>query len=250
MIDMARQRPTVQDYQRIFELERLRIYPAVSAFEERMGYAVDRTRLESAARVLACPLKVHPPNWQHGRVIYAVARKYLEDGWPSQRSKPEDYEDALFLDIGTAKGFSALCLAWALHDAFVTGEVVTVDVIDPMARIYRNTVAEVNGPVTLADLLSPWPEADRIDALKMPGARWLQTQHSRVHLAFVDGKHSGSVVKQEGLFLWKLQEPGDVIVYDDVHLPEIWQAVKSVPDYAIERIDVLPERAYAVAVRQ
>ncbi len=253
MIDMARQRPTVQDYQRIFELERLQLYPTVSAFEERMGYAVDRTRLESAARVLACPLKVHPPNWQHGRVLYAVARKYLSS-MPIRGivvDPPGTYTDAVtLLDIGTAKGFSALCLAWALHDAYATGEVVTVDVIDPMARIYRNTVAEVNGPVTLADLLSPWPEADRIDALKMPGARWLQTQQSRVHLAFVDGKHSGSVVKQEGVFLWKLQEAGDVIVYDDVHLPEIWQAVKSVPDYAVERIDVLPERAYAVAVRQ
>ncbi len=240
MIDMARQRPTVQDYHGIFDLERLQLYPAVSAFEERMGYAVDRTRLESAARVLACPLKVHPPNWQHGRVLYAVARKYLATV----------SENVTLLDIGTAKGFSALCLAWALHDAYAKGDVVTVDVIDPMARIYRNTVAEVNGPVTLADLLSQWPEADRIDALKMPGARWLQTQQSRVHLAFVDGKHSGSVVKQEGLFLWKLQEAGDVIVYDDVHLPEIWQAVKAVPDYSIERIDVLPERGYAVAVRQ
>jgi hypothetical protein len=69
-------------YQDAFELERQQAYPVVDAFEARMGYALAKDRYEAAARVLACPVKRNPPNWHHGRIIYAAARKYL-DGKPS-----------------------------------------------------------------------------------------------------------------------------------------------------------------------
>ena len=57
--------------------------------------------VEAAARVLACPLKANPPNWQHGRVLYAGYRAYLAG---LQRR-------VLLLDIGTAKGFSAAAMS-------------------------------------------------------------------------------------------------------------------------------------------
>ncbi len=72
---MARTR---EAYEAAFQTARLLEYPEVDAFEKRMGYAIQRDRLENAARVLACPLKTSPPHWQHGRVIYAATRKYLE----------------------------------------------------------------------------------------------------------------------------------------------------------------------------
>jgi predicted O-methyltransferase YrrM len=240
MITDTRLRPTMREYHSAFSAERVVEYPTVDAFETRMGYAVDRVKLEDAARVLACPLKVHAPNWQHGRILYAAARRYLA---------VTDTSVVTMLDIGTAKGFSALCLAWALQDAGVDGRVVTVDVIDPCARIYRNTVAECDGLKTLAELLEPWPEAVGIEALKIPGARWLQGHSERVHFAFVDGKHSGSVVKQEGQLLAARQTVGDIVVFDDVHLPDVWEAVQGLEDYYTERIDVLPARAYGMAVR-
>jgi predicted O-methyltransferase YrrM len=153
------------------------------------------------------------------------------------------------LDIGTAKGFSALCLAWALSDAGIDGRVVTVDVIDPTARIFRNTVADLDGLKTLAELLAPWTDAGRIEAVKSPGIRWLESHQERIHFAFVDGKHSGSVVKQEGQLLAARQTVGDLVVFDDVHLPDVWDSVHGLQDYYTERIDVLPARAYGVAVR-
>jgi predicted O-methyltransferase YrrM len=232
--------PTVKDYNAAFAAERVVEYPTVDAFETRMGYAVDRLKLEEAARVLACPLKVHAPNWQHGRILYAAARRYLA---------VTDTSVVTMLDVGTAKGFSALCLAWALQDSGVDGRVITVDVIDPTARIFRNTVADLHGLKTLAELLVPWPEAAGIEALKIPGVRWLQGHPERVHFAFVDGKHSGSVVKQEGQLLAARQTVGDIVVFDDVHLPDVWNAVHGLEDYYTERIEVLPSRAYGLAVR-
>jgi prepilin-type processing-associated H-X9-DG protein len=236
----TRYSPTVKDYTDAFEKERAQQYPVIDAFEKRMGYSLDRARLESAARTLACPLKVHPPNWQHGRVLYAAARRYLS------------YSTGQFtlLDIGTAKGFSALCLKWAVNDAGVDGHVVTVDVIDPFARIYRNSVADLDGLKTLAELLRPWPESGVIEAVKTGGVQWLKTHPGRVHFAFVDGKHTGSVVAQEGQLLADRQEPGDVVIFDDVHLPDILEAVHGLDAYFfVDILQVLPARAYAMGVR-
>jgi len=233
--------PTVADYQRAFDLERQQEYPTVDGFEVRMGYALDRELLEDAAKVLACPLKVHPPNWQHGRVLYAAARRYL--------SYSKDEGPFTLLDIGTAKGFSALCLAWAIRDAGVEGHVATVDVIDPHGRIYRNSVADLDGLKTLAELLHPWATSSKIEASKMTGVRWLETHRERVHVAFVDGKHKGSVVEEEGRLLAARQEAGDLVIFDDVHLPEVLGAVERIEEYFTEVIQVLPNRAYAVGLR-
>src|SRR5688572_33475015 len=91
---------TPDDYQRAFDGERVQEYPVISDFQVECGVALGREKLERAARVLACPVKANPPNWQHGRVIYSAARRYL-NGMTGPVS---------CMDIGTAKGFSALCL--------------------------------------------------------------------------------------------------------------------------------------------
>lgn len=235
---------TVADYDRVFEAERAREYPVVDAFEARMGFAVDRQRLEQAARVLACPVKNNPPNWQHGRVLYAAARKRIAGMSPGGLT---------ILDIGTAKGFSALCLQWAVNDeagALVGGAVTSTDVIDPDARVRRNTVAEVDGLLTLRETLASWPEAQGIRFLHGTGIDALE-QMGNIEVAFVDGKHTGAVVAQECRLLAEHQEPGAVAIFDDVHLEDVGRAVKGLSAiYALETLALLPNRAYAVGVRR
>jgi predicted O-methyltransferase YrrM len=232
---------TAEDYGRAFARECEHAYPLVDALEQTIcGYAVARATLLAAARVLACPVKAHDPNWQHGRVLYAVARQYLA---PLKRR-------VLMLDIGTAKGFSALCLQWALNDSAVQGTVVSVDVIDPCSRVSRNTVAEVEGLKTLREILAPWPESDVIHFEHCTGLDWLSRYAGRVDFAFVDGKHAADVVWKEGTFLADRQQTGDVVVFDDVHLPLIRSAVASLSAYRVEWVTILPQRAYAIARRK
>lgn len=227
-------------YDQVFARERARDYPMVDAFEARAGYAVDRDRLLAAARLLACPVKANPPNWQHGRVLYAAARQAFAE----MRGR------VMVLDIGTAKGFSALCVKWALDDAGVAGQVVSVDVIDPRSRDARNTVGELAAPRTLTELLEPWPEAAGITFLCSTGIAYLEKYAGRIEFAFVDGKHTAGVVFREGELLAARQQPGDVVIFDDVHLPDIRTAVSGLAAYAIEWLTVLPNRAYAIARRK
>jgi predicted O-methyltransferase YrrM len=230
---------TAADYQRAFLKERENEYPAIDAFEQAAGFAIDRARLEDAARVLACPVKVNPPNWQHGRVIYAAARKYLATTSGA----------VTFLDIGTAKGFSALCMAWALQDSEREGQIVSCDVLDPQRRDIRNTVAEVDGPKLLKEVLAPWPEASLVHFIKKTGADWLRQDDYRVNIAFIDGKHSYDAVSEEIGLLRVRQEPGDIALFDDVQIPGVGKAVTGISDYAVEHIAAKPDRRYALAVR-
>jgi hypothetical protein len=233
---------TAEQYAEIFERERAVEYPMVNAFEQRMGFAVDRDRLEAAARVLSCPFKEKPPNWQHGRVLYAATRNYVERYWLGViRGRT--------LDIGTAKGFSALCVRWAINDAGVDADSYSVDVMPPEARVRRNTPAEVDGLKTLAETLAPFPEAKRITFLKSTGIDWLKAHPERIHFAFVDGKHDGSVVYQEGVLLSMRQQPGDVVIFDDVQIPNVFKAVKKLSAYDVEYLEILPHRKYAIARR-
>jgi hypothetical protein len=236
--------PPASEYARVFEAERLQSYPEIDALEARLGYAVGRERLEGAARVLACPVKAHPPNWQHGRVLYAMARTRLAE---LKRTEKVD-----LIDIGTAKGFSALCLLWALQDSGMEGHVASCDVLDPKARVMRNTVAECDGFKTLAETLSPWPESSAIEFRQSTGVGLLQgAAKVRPHVAFVDGQHRYDTVRRESTLLARKQRPGDVILFDDCQIAQVALAVRAmVPWYRLESIPVHGHRMSIAAVRR
>lgn len=236
--------PTVADFHRAFEAERSQLYPVIDAFEQRCGVALDRGRLETAARVLACPVKPNGANWQHGRVIYALVRAYVRGLGPMPVVR--------CLDVGTAKGFSALCLHWAVSDECgLTDSVVSLDVLDPAAQVRRNTIAEVDGYRTLAEILAPWPAATHITFLKQTGIEWLRAGTNRVHVAYVDGKHTFDVVSEEIRLLARRQQPGDVALFDDVQIEGVARALAGASKlYSFETIALNAKRAYAVGVRR
>lgn len=242
-LDSRPQTVTAAQYAEAFARERAQDYPAVAAYEARMGFALDRRKMEDAARVLACPIKASAPNWQHGRVIYAAARARLS----------AVDERVYLLDIGTAKGYSALCAQWALEDSGRSGRVVSVDVIPPDARVRRNTVAEVDALRTLDEILEPYPSARQIAFRESTGIDVLHDTRwgHRIHVAFVDGKHSKDAVAAEWRLLASRQQPGDVAIFDDVQIPAVRDGLVGADrQWRFEHIALDPvNRAYAVGVR-
>lgn len=235
---MGKVTATVEQYHAAFALELRQLYPVVDGLEDSVGYKIDAEWLSSAARVLACPVKVSPPNWQHGRVLYSLLRAYCAS-WRS--GAPVGV-----LDVGTAKGFSALCMARALEDAGQPGTITSVDVLDPQARVRRNTVVEVDSLRTLYEIVAPWPEARRVRFVCAKGENWLMMNPERVHFAFVDGKHTHDAVSRELGYLSRSQERGDVIVCDDLQVPGVAKAVGELRGYDRRDLFPLAARGYAI----
>lgn len=256
-LNRAPQTVSAETYQALFEKERIHVYPQIDALEQRLRVAADRDRLEAAARVLSCPFKAAEPNWQHGRVIYAVVREYVESNAHEYVGQVTGGLMFSLLDIGTAKGFSALCAQWALDDAGRFGIVTSLDVMDPLDRVRRNTIAEVDGLKTLPEILAPWPEADRIrfEQVKAPkhmehrgACSWLMKDDSRIYVAYVDGKHTYDAVSWESAAIARRQHSGDVIIFDDFQVPGIAKAIHEMRGYDLEYLASIPgKREYVIA---
>jgi hypothetical protein len=234
--------PTREQYHAAFVTEREQVYPVVTAYEEACGYAADPVAILAAARILACPVKANPPNWQHGRVLYAVARKYL-----NRATQPQHW-----IDIGTAKGFSACVMSWALEAAGAKGIIRSFDVIDPLARVARNSIADTDTLRTVPELT----EEHRSPSVEIewhgePFHSWADRLPflGRVHLAFVDGRHSCAAIWADLGLIIDSQEPGDIIIFDDLQIPEVCKAVKELKGYDIPVLWAKPSRGYAIAVK-
>jgi hypothetical protein len=236
------QTTTPEQFAQIFALERTKDYPSIDAFVAKTGFDIGRERLEDAARVLCCPFKAAPPNWQHGRVIYAVLReRYAELS-----------QAVMHVDIGTAKGFSALCARWAIDDAGLQGEVHSADVMPPKARVRRSTPVECDGLKTLFEIVAPWPDAKRISFYESTGIDLLRRLETRIHSAFVDGKHSTDAVSAEWRLLADRQIAGDVAIFDDVQMPAVSAGLKGAKTfYDFEKVALVSvHRAYVIGRRK
>lgn len=231
-------------YDAIFEKEKSNVYHEISEYENECGAGVSLTRLEEAARVLACPLKVNPPSWQHGRVIYATVRRLLKDGDSS----------GTFVDIGTAKGFSAVVMGWAVEDAGAKSRVASVDIVDPGARLARNSVLEADGELhSVYDFVRPFKGNLPIEFFGGGSDKFLRTlsqAHERVRFAFVDGKHSYESVTNDVKLLSQMQSKGDVLIFDDIQIDGVMTAVARQTAYDFRSLSAGPMRRYAIAVRR
>lgn len=162
------------------------------------------------------------------------------------------------LETGTARGFSALCMAKALEDADKAGCILTLDLLPHDRAIYWNCIDDLEGPRTRAQLLSPWKNlCEQIvflwgdSGMTLPGVCV-----DRIHFAFLDAAHDYRSVMSEFAHIAPRQERGDVIVFDDVtpdQFPGIVRAVDEIcrqHGYAREDIVSHERRAYTIATRE
>lgn len=230
-----------EHYLSIFQKECRQSYPEIDEFEKACGFVLKKELLEAAAWPLACPLKVNPPSWQHGRILYSKLRQILQ-------SKP----DGVLVDIGTAKGFSAVVMCWACEDSTWQMPLTSVDVVDPFAKVPRNSYREADGQTfSVFEFTQPFIEgADYVDFRGCGSVKFLHSLKKglRIPFAFVDGKHDRSVVIQESRLIRERQQRGDVTVFDDLQIPQVAQAVKELSGYSFEYLTA-GFRKYAVATR-
>lgn len=168
--------------------------------------------------------KASPLNWQHGPTIYRHCLDLL--------SRLGSKETVFVLDIGSAAGYSAICLAKALEDAERAGVVISLDALAPNQPRFWNRIGDELGPRKRSEVLQEWRSLlERVLFLQILSPVELPSLGlERIHFAFVDGDHSSETVAKELRFIRERQLAGDQIVLDDISIdsfPELTVLLES-----------------------
>ena len=211
------------EYQRLWTEARQRSYPVVDRYEETCGAAIDSAWFHQLALLTQVAIKRSEICYQHGRLLYATLAQYA-------RNRAHDH--LTIVETGTARGFSALCMAKALDDAGATGKIVSFDVLPHDATILWNCIRDADGPRTRADLLHGYADLlERYLIFHRGDTRQEMAKMSvpRVHFAFLDSAHSYGHVMAEFASIRDRQTAGDILFFDD-YTPEAYPGVVKAAD--------------------
>ena len=152
-------------------------------------------------------VEAHGINYERGILLYALIAKY----------KPQNV-----LEIGTAKGYSTLCMAWAMHDHNIPGTIYT---IDPAL----NTKFEINIDNKIDTLTTPklWEQvapSEWISKIK-PLAGYsgeIMNKHKfpKIDFAYIDGHHVYEAVEHDFYAFLKISSDNFRILFDDYALSD------------------------------
>jgi predicted O-methyltransferase YrrM len=220
----------------------------VDKIEKSTGHVIDKNWLDDLALRTQVVKKDSDISYHHGRVLYSFLSEYIRKSSASSLN---------IVETGTARGFSALCMAKALSDSNVFGKIVTFDILPHASPIYWNNVTDTTiGKLSRIELLEAWTSLIEKYVLFVTGdTRNLLDKYSmgRVHFAFFDGSHTYNDVIFEFNSIKNKQKSGDIIVYDDYskeHYPDIVKAVDYICEkysYSMELISLSGDRSCVIA---
>lgn len=240
------------DYTRLWEETRNRAWPDIDALEQSLGHSLDKQWMDDLALKTQICIKDSELCYQHGRVLYAVLADLL--------TKRRDTNLPLsILETGTARGFSALCMARALSDHQNNGRILTYDLLPHRKPIYWNVIDDHDGKKSREELLAPWKDLMRQHIVFVEGDTriTLDSVHlDHIDFAFLDGGHTYEHVTWEFDLVQQRQQQGDVIVFDDYTPGSFDGLVKAVDDgcirfgYDKQVVTAHQNRGYVIATRQ
>lgn len=193
--------------------------------EHAFGFLPEKAFIDELALSTQIVIKKSRLLYLHGYLLYAALRRYLA-------THPRD-KSITIVETGTARGYSALCMAKALHDAERHGRILTVDVLPVRKPIYWNCVHDADGEKTRFELLRQWSELVEDYVVFLQGYTDIVLQQlgvARVHFAFLDGAHDYQTLSMELGFVAAHQKAGDVVVCDDYTSVQFAGVVKAVDE--------------------
>ena len=240
-------------YKKLATETKNKTYPQINSFEIESNYAIDKKWLDELAIHTQITVKESELCYQHGNVLYAALSRYMNNHPPKN-----EYSQLIIYEIGTARGFSALCIAKALSDHNRAGIILTIDAIPHNTRFYWNIIDDHDGPKSRAELLEPWQDLVKRHIIFYEGNVRMELpkfQMGRIHFAFIDGPHEYEDVMFQFQQIKNQQEPGDVIIYDD-YAPDQFPGVVKAVDEICQRYHYQPTilkassfRGYAVTTK-
>jgi len=162
-------------------------------------------------------------NFERGMLLYALIAKF----------QPKN-----ILEIGTAEGYSTLCMAWAMSDYKINGKIFTVDPKSHTKKIERKIKIKKNDdPVNM--LLSTeelWnkfalPEwIEKIEVITGYSEDILKSKSfPPIEFSYIDGSHVYESVKHDFFKILKLVSKKFIILFDD-YVPNLDDGASKVID--------------------
>lgn len=199
---------------------------SVTPFEKKMG-TLDADALSKEWYDRAVSVLRGGDGGEHGLILYGMILRLSDTNHSS-----------VVLDIGTARGFSAMAMARALADASIDGHVYSVDIIDHReSRGWHVDKQAADDPLSgiemsRAEIWGRWfpDESDMVTPITARSSEVLSDwRHGPIDLAFLDGSHTYDSVKRELLALDSAMRPGGAIVLDDYHAGTSAARIRSRP---------------------
>lgn len=170
-------------------------------------------------------------NYYRGLLLYALVAKY----------KPKK-----ILEFGTAKGYGTLCMAWAMHDNKIDGQIYSIDGISQSELIETplkrpNEIKRVES-ITIREIWNEVAKPEWLEHIKIltgySGEVMQNMRMNKFDFAFIDGGHFYRVVKHD--FLSFLQNSSNEfgVLFDDYLDKEGWGVKKFIDDEVAQNFDV------------
>jgi predicted O-methyltransferase YrrM len=159
-------------------------------------------------------------DFNFGALLHYILKNYLSD----------KKEEINILEIGTARGFSSLCMALALDGYKYPSKILTLDVISNDTDFFQKTFLG-NKKISRKKILDKLPEklVNKIIFLQGDSLSDLKKLYIKnINFCYLDAEHNRKYLKNEINFVKKFQKSGDIIVFDDYdykNFPEVYEVV-------------------------
>tara|TARA_B110000977_G_scaffold184865_2_gene249057 strand:- start:51 stop:812 length:762 start_codon:yes stop_codon:yes gene_type:complete len=220
--------PSIKTYENILKIAKQMDHSkTLNEIESYFGYLCDNTFIDNCALSLQICVKKSKPMYLHGYVVTSALKSYIDS---------HKNETLQIFETGTARGFSAICMAHILYISKCDGNIITLDHLPLHKKDKWNCIhdCEPDGLKTrleIVDLNYKDLKEKYINMKECDSSNYMKTNPDnlkRIHFAFLDGAHHYKNLLNELNFVESKQCVGDVIVTDDYtksQYPEIVKAV-------------------------
>ena len=173
------------------------------------------------------------PNYERGILLYSLIAKY----------KPKNV-----LEIGTAEGYSALCMAWAMTDYNINGKIFTIDPKPFDVPVERNVTWEDNPKhdtvmLSRRELWNKFADKEwikKIEVLTGFSGEVLQknTKLPKMDMGFIDGSHVYEAVVHDFYAFLEIASESFYLLFDDYVPNENDGVTKTIDEEVAPNFDI------------
>ena len=173
------------------------------------------------------------PNYERGILLYSLIAKY----------KPKNV-----LEIGTAEGYSALCMAWAMTDYNINGKIFTIDPKPFDVPVERNVTWEDNPKhdtvmLSRRELWNKFADNEwikKIEVLTGLSGEVLQknTKLPKMDMGFIDGSHVYEAVVHDFYAFLEVASESFHLLFDDYVPNENDGVTKTIDEEVAPNFDI------------